>query len=469
MAPEHDAAPEEAYSSGTAQSNDADTESLDTGRSFTVDLDAAGAMIDRIPEVIHRLPELLAAFDRMDAGPVVVTVTSPPAPCPAELRNDDAYDDGFPEDALREPPKCPRAGAFGHDGRQCVACTTRAEWVRDDVRKQMKARQLAASGLPTAAELMLPGGSLILDQPESPVPIWGTGDRVLMAEGESLVLLGAAGLGKTTLAQQWAFGRCGVPGFARLLDLPVTPGHRRVLYLAMDRPRQALRSMRRMIGPDVRDLLDERLVVWMGPPPVNLVQNPDALARLCAEAGADSVVVDSLKDAGSVIDDEGGTGWNTARQTALVAGIAILELHHPRKLPAGTIPGLDDAYGSTWITAGAGSVLGIGGAAGDSIVDLRHLKQPAEDLGTFKVLHDHAHGRSTIWDTADLVALAARPEGVTAVEAARAMFDQDKPDANQKAKARRKLEALVKAGDLALSEPGDRAANRPARWGVAAR
>lgn len=371
----------------------------------------------------------------------------------------DELDEEAPEEGTR---RCRLFGASGHDPLACPDCLE----ARDAAREEVKARRVAASGLPTAAQLMLPGGSLILDQPDLPVPIWGEGERVLMAEGESLVLLGGAGLGKTTLAQQWTFGRCGVPGFEELLGLPVAPGERRVLYLAMDRPRQALRSMRRMVGPEWRELLDERLVVWTGPPPVNLVQNTDALAQMCADAGADTCVVDSLKDAGSVIDDEGGTGWNTARQKALVAGIALLELHHPRKLPAGTLPTLDDAYGSTWITAGAGSVLGIGGAAGDSIVELRHLKQPAEDLGTFKVLHDHARGRSTVWDAADLVALATRPEMVTVVEAARAMFETDKPSANEKAKARRKLDAMVKAGQLVKVDEGDRATNRPARWGV---
>ncbi|MBA2639501.1 MAG: AAA family ATPase, partial [Nocardioidaceae bacterium] len=192
-----------------------------------------------------------------------------------------------------------------------------------------------------------------------------------------LMLLGRAGSGKTTLAQQWAMGRCGLPGFSTLLGLPVPPGERRTLYLAMDRPRQAVRSIRRMVTSEMREGANERLTFWPGPPPVDLTRNPDALGEMCATADADSVVVDSLKDAGSVVDDEGGTGWNAARQRALVAGIAVLELHHPRKSDGDT-PTLETAYGSTWLTAGAGSVLAITGKPGDALVRVDHLEQPAE-------------------------------------------------------------------------------------------
>lgn len=344
----------------------------------------------------------------------------------------------------------------------------RLTWRQADTaaRDLLTATAVAASGLPTAADLMRPGGDFILDAPALPVPVWGEGERVLMAEGESLMLLGRAGTGKTTIAQQWTLGRCGVPEFSTLLDLPVLPGSGTTLYLAMDRPSQARRSLRRMLTEEMREGLNDRLRFWAGPPPVDLTRNPDALGELCAAAEADSVVVDSLKDAGSVVDDEGGTGWNAARQRALVAGIAVLELHHPRKSDGDSPPPLENAYGSTWLTAGAGSVLAIGGRPGDSLVPVQHIKQPAEPVGPLKVLHVHGAGRSTVWDSADLAALAARPDGVTALEAARAIHETDAPSANQREAARRRLRSMVTKGALTVLDEGDKARNLPTRWGA---
>jgi hypothetical protein len=103
-----------------------------------------------------------------------------------------------------------------------------------------------------------PGGSFILDTDPTPQPLWGDGDQVLWADGESLVIDGPQGVGKTTLAQQLALGRAGFDVHTKLLGFPIIPGQRRVLYLAMDRPKQAARSFRRMVGEAWRAELDER-------------------------------------------------------------------------------------------------------------------------------------------------------------------------------------------------------------------
>jgi hypothetical protein len=314
-----------------------------------------------------------------------------------------------------------------------------------------------------------PGGSFILDTDPEPKALWGTGEQVLWADGEAVIIAGAQGLGKTTLAQQLALGRCGFTEYADLLGFPIMPGRRRVLYLAMDRPKQAARSFRRMVGVAWRAELDARLIVWQGPPPYDMARHPAILTRLCEQADADTAILDSLKDAAiGLTDDEVGAGYNRARQHATVNGVQLAELHHIRKAPngkqAGTVE-LDDLYGSTWLPSGAGSVILLAGKSGDPIVGFHHLKQPSAEVGPFRVFHNWDGGRSAVSHEVDLVLLAGRPDGLTAVDAARAMFDTDKPTTAEKEKARRRLAGLETAGSLVLLDPGDKATNSPARWG----
>lgn len=322
----------------------------------------------------------------------------------------------------------------------------------------------------TSGYTFTPGGSFILDTDPSPQPLWGVDDQVLLASGEALVIAGGQGLGKTTLAQQLTLGRCGFAEYATLLGFPIEPGQRTTLYLAMDRPQQAARSFRRMVGEVWRDELNAGLKVWQGPPPYDLARHPSVLLQLCEQADADTVVVDSLKDAAiGLVDDEVGAGYNRARQHAVAAGVQVIELHHNRKAingKSGETAGIDDLYGSTWLPSGAGSVLLLTGAPGDPIVGLRHLKQPSSEVGPLQVVHDQITGRSQVWHHADLALIARQPGGITALDAAAAMFDTEKPTPNQKEKARRRLERLVVTGVLTLTQQGDRATNTPARWGA---
>jgi replicative DNA helicase len=320
----------------------------------------------------------------------------------------------------------------------------------------------------SATYLFTPGGGFILDTDPVPKPLWGKGDQALLTKGESLIIAGPQGVGKTTLAQQLTLGRCGFLEYATLLGLPVEPGNR-VLYLAMDRPKQAARSFRRMADGSWRAELDERLVVWQGPPPYDLAKYSSLLLTLCRQAGADTVIVDSLKDAAiGLSDDETGAAYNRARQTALAGGVQVIELHHIRKALSGAKaehPSIDDIYGSTWLTSGAGSVILLNGAPGDPIVSFHHVKQPAEEVGPFKIIHSRDDGCSQVFHSTDLVMLAAQPGGLTAAGAAKAMFDTEKGDRNQKEKARNKLKSLEKLGLLQLLDPGDVPSHRPAVWG----
>lgn len=323
---------------------------------------------------------------------------------------------------------------------------------------------------PHRIDRLVPGGAYILDEHTVVPSLWGTDDRCLWAEGEGFLLCGPAGVGKTTLGQQVALRRIGVRS-GDLLGLPVAPSDDRLLYVAADRPRQIARSFRRMVDEADRERLDDRLVVWRGPPPGDLARFPDLLLELCDKADARTVILDSLKDvAVGLANDEVGAGVNRAIQTALADGVEVGAWHHQRKSDGTTKPkALADVFGSTWLTAGMGSVVLIWGDAGDPFVDLLHLKQPASDVGPLKLRHDHDAGTTEVVDRVELVDLArATPGGLTASAAARAIFDTEAPTKNQIEKARYRLTKLTAAGQL-VEMPGTRGGSdrQPARWRVA--
>lgn len=323
---------------------------------------------------------------------------------------------------------------------------------------------------PTLSKLLVPGGTFVLDVPETPPAVWGRDGDVLWAEGEALMIAGPQGAGKTTLAFQVIRARLGLQG--EVLGLPVVPGGGRVLYLAMDRPAQAQRAAARLFAKDDRAILDQRLIVWKGPPPMDFAKNSDVLTTMCREAGADTVVLDSLKDAAvGLSDDLVGASYNRARQVAIASGVQVLELHHPRKAGAngGEPTTIADIYGSTWLTSGCGSVISLYGAAGDPIVSFRHLKQPMNEVGPFKVAHDHAAGISAVMHGVDLLELVriSGAEGLIARAAAVALFETVKPTDAQVEKARRRMEKLRADGILYRLDGSSKAV--PAAYYLAAR
>ncbi|MFE2751612.1 DnaB-like helicase N-terminal domain-containing protein [Actinosynnema sp. NPDC059335] len=294
------------------------------------------------------------------------------------------------------------------------------------------------------------GASFILDSPRDVPAVWGKGDDVLWAEGEALMICGGNGVGKTTIAIQVLRARLGLDH--EVLGLPVQPTESRVLYLAMDRPRQIQRAMQRRFTEEDRDILENYLEFWEGPPLADMALQTTLLLQMCEQAGADTVFIDSLKDAAiGLVKDEIGAGYNRARQTALAAGVQVIELHHMVKRGAngGDPDSIADIYGSAWLTGGAGSVIHLAGQPGDPVVRMRHMKQPLDEVGPWNVLHDHRTGRSSIQhdDIDPLVIL--RNEGLQGLSAKRLAEvisggSTVKPADVQK--ARRKLEKLVEAG-----------------------
>jgi replicative DNA helicase len=322
----------------------------------------------------------------------------------------------------------------------------------------------APPGQPRETEIAsrLVTGDLILDEPALPPAVWGQGDQVAWSEGESLILAGPDGVGKTTVAGQLVRGRLGI-GDGLVLGMPVRPGRRNVLYLMMDRPRQIRRALRRIFTEADREVLKARLTIWLGPPPEDLARDPSMLLRLCRLADADTVIVDSLKDAAlKLSDDETGSGWNRARQLVTAARVEILELHHPRKEQADNKrpAALADLYGSRWIPAGSGSVIMLWGKAGDAVVDLIHLKQPATIIGPWRVRLDRQTGGAAIDTGVDLIEQIRQrgDDGITAEEAARIAYGAEDPDPALLQRNRRLLDKLTTQGVLTRND------SRPVTW-----
>lgn len=319
---------------------------------------------------------------------------------------------------------------------------------------------------------LVDGASFTLDSPDGVVALWGDSERALWTRGEALMICGPQGVGKTTLAQQLVLSLVGI-GDRNLLGLPVEPlpEGRRGLYLAMDRPAQAARSFRRMVAERDRATLAERLLVHRGPLQQSFLAAPEHLIGLARAHSVSVIVIDSLKDVSpGLAKDEVGAAYNIARQRTIAAGVDVVELHHQRK---GTSDNkqprhLDDVYGSVWLTSGAGSVVILWGEAGDPVLELRHLKAPADEIGPCEVYVDHAKGTLAVEQKTTIRGLleAATNGGITAQEAAAELYGDSSKGAKRE-KARRALEKLVQQGHAVKVPQSDQ--NAPAVYRPASR
>jgi replicative DNA helicase len=336
--------------------------------------------------------------------------------------------------------------------RTCRVCDHLYDTTAADVVPLPAAGPDAASLTPKPAGTsyrarMVDGGAFVHDAPAQVPAVWGVGDDVLMSVGEPLILTGPTGVGKTTLGGQVVAGRLGL--LPEVLGYPIQPGQRRVLYLAMDRPAQIARALGRLLRAHPREVLTERLVVWKGPPPVDLARHPSQLLELANEADADTVVIDSLKDAAvKLSDEETGQGISRAMNYCVADGVEVLAFHHQTKRAgsgSGKPTSLADVYGSGWITAGAGSVILLWGAAGDLVVELSHLKQPAAEVGPLMLVHDHHAGTTVVKDRIDVLDLLAGKVTVREV-AMKLNAGTDPVTDSDIEKTRRKLDELVRNG-----------------------
>ena len=295
---------------------------------------------------------------------------------------------------------------------------------------------------------VLDGERFIFEQPSSVKPRWGKGGDVLWERGESLFLVGPTGVGKTTLSGQIVAGLIGI--VPDVLGFPMEQAAR-VLYFAMDRPRQIARAWGRLFTTNDKNVLSDRLTVWRGPLPMQLDAAPEALVELAHRYEAEVVIIDSLKDAVARLGEDGPAGnFNRAVQFCSRDNIDVLTLHHQRKAVEGHKPtALEDVYGNTWLTAGAGSVVLLWGEAGSEVVELTHLKQPADPVGPLIVEHDHLAGTSSVrlgWDALHYLTMRGSG-GATLDEAVQAHYGRShKPGGAQWKATERRLRRLVSDG-----------------------
>lgn len=347
--------------------------------------------------------------------------------------------------------------------------------------RETLARERAEDAMRRAVGDAVNGTEFLFSAPE-PDPVWGRGSEVLWAAGEALMVAGPPGVGKSTLAQRLVLARIGYADEGALLGYPVEPDERPVVYLAMDRVAQIRRSIKRMIDPDDprSRIVSERLAVYPGSPPFNAADAPELFAEWVVEVskfttGAEpgTVVVDSYKDlAPNLNEDRAGSGLNRAAQILVNSGVEWLGIHHVKKPTADNkkLTKLSDVYGSTWLTAGAGSVLILEGDPGTSGAELHHAKQPAEAVGPLVIRHDHATGetdpvnpREALWAHLREMGQA----GVTKRSAAEAMFGTA-TDATRK-RAERELGALVEQGGVSKlgGTSGGTGGGTESRWVLA--
>lgn len=398
-----------------------------------------------------------------------------------------AEDSAFSEDLARGmlEEACRANGLITDDGYDAFLKTLRSGWeagsgqprelakadeyqdllfereVRDRLRilrANREAQRILEQEQQTETGQAVDAGEFIFDLPDARGGVWGTGDHVLWAEGEALMIVGPPGVGKTTLTGQIVRARIGL-GDGRVLGYPIKPSKSKVLYLAMDRPQQIARSLARHFDVSERDLVAQRLAIHQGPPPADVAAKPETLLWMAQGHGADTVIVDSLKDAAvGLSKDEVGAAYNRARQLLISNGIEVLELHHQKKNGngEGSKPNdLSAVYGSTWLTSGAGSVVLLWGQAGDIEVELVHLKQPIGLVGPLRVHHDHANGHShLVHDSDPLAILVGAGDGLSPRELAEAMGRGT--DRAEIERSRRDLDRLEQGG-LAESFEGTRA------------
>ncbi|VEG57132.1 Gp153 [Mycolicibacterium aurum] len=336
----------------------------------------------------------------------------------------------------------------------------------------------ALSLLNLGADEQLKDGLAFIDEADNARALWGKGDEILWGEQQPLLLFGPQGVGKTTDIQQLILARAGLRD-PELHGYPVEPDDRPIFYLALDRPMQIAASMQRMVddlGPRDRRKLKRKLRFWKGHLHFKMDQAPDAFAKWVALHGRDPGIlcIDSVKDACSgLLSDEHGMGFNDAVQRIIASGTEVVSNHHPRKGGKGddAKPArLSDVYGSTWITAGHGSVLLLWAEPGAKTVEVSQLKPIREPMRPVFISREHGTGVSATFDPKDLIvdlAVDRGEDGFTIGDAVFAVHGQTDNFPAASGRLRHHLKTLVMQGVLRYEKGkggGSGGGAIPARW-----
>ena len=159
-----------------------------------------------------------------------------------------------------------------------------------------------------------------------------------------------------------------------------------------------------------------------------------------------------------MVKGESATAWNREVQVAIAAGIQVLILHHDTKKPLNSdgtsrTPTIDRLYGSTFVTAGMGSVLHLDQT--DNTLKLRQLKPVVEQQPTLVIQHDNTTGRTIISanDNQCEILAAIGPNGATTQEINQRLGATN--DISKQA-LKRALERLMKARLISCERPAKR-------------
>ena len=259
---------------------------------------------------------------------------------------------------------------------------------------------------------LVDGATFFLDAPTVVPAIWGQRTDVLWPEGEPTMLDGPDGVGKTTIAQQITLRRIGIGEQASSAS-PSNPSRptRRCSTSRLTARHRHPGRVGRMVSDQHRRILRERLVVWRGSVPFDVVRDPGSLADFAVERNAGGIIVDSVKDLAENLSDE-------------EVGMAI---HRAWQLCVEALPGRARATPSAQSAADQQAAQSARGRVRVAVDHRRlrerdprlgrrgrpdrqplHLKQPADIVGPFTLLHNNRAGTVVVADSqpdpVDLVA-----------------------------------------------------------------
>lgn len=321
----------------------------------------------------------------------------------------------------------------------------------------------------------LPGSTFGVNVSAHLPAIVGSGERAYWSEGELAIMYGGDGTNKTTVAHNFLAAMLRLNGRDTVLGQPVRelqPGER-VLYLALDRPRQIERSWSRFMDPAEAERVGDHVVWRTSALPFDPVRQPLWLLDWVHDAypGTYAVIFDNVWDAfGDFSDTEAATAAGIGLNALARSGVHVLALHHDRKGDgARSAPeNADGMYGGRNFKAKAGTVVNLWKppTSDGSILTVTQHKEPSERIPATTVFVNQKTG-DLIPMTTGLISLedflkAQASEWHDIKTLASVHRATDSPDKADKEATRRELHKLIESGNVTEREsdgPG-----KPAAW-----